>query len=522
MKMLIKKKENYKTIIKNIAKESFNDEQKKISFQIIDAANEHNIDAIYQLISQRVKTGFVFDAAPEVNHETVALINEVEELSIMSDEINPINHKLIIGENYDGLKNLIVTYTDSKTGNGLVDVIYIDPPYGTEHSKKEGNDYKEQVDGSKFIYRDKFTRDGWLNLLNERLKLSKRLLTENGLIFVSIDDNNQAYLKVLMDEIFGEDNFVTNIIWQKKKGGGQAKYVYEGHEYILCYAKNKLNISGLTIQNNDVSKSKIKIIDGKEFFINDDIIRKVHGKYEKGTERRCHYEELVEYKGEKIKEEVDEKIKTGEYILIPSNTSSTMHYVARLEALSTKRKIIYSIYNECRTEHGNEELNEKIFDKLVFENPKPSQLIKFLVSLNNNPNSIVLDFFAGSGTTGQAVMELNQEDDGQRKFILVTNNENNIAKDITLERLYRIINGKGSKGEKINWEYSKDLKSLKNNTVSVFDIKYHELSVNDFEKANRLIPLAEEQFRILNPNYKPNNKFDIYNELSALNPYKKV
>ncbi len=160
--------------------------------------------------------------------------------------------------------------------------------------------------------------------------------------------------------------------------------------------------------------------------------------------------------------------------------------------------------------------------KLDFKHPKSSHLIKEIIKLSKGkPNAIILDFFAGSGTTGQAVMELNEEDGGERKFILVTNNENKIATDITRERLFRVINGKGSKGEKIDWKYSKEKPSLINNVVKVFDIEYHELFLNDFEKAKKLISLAEIQFRLLNPNYSPKDRFDIYNELASLNPYKK-
>lgn len=140
----------------------------------------------------------------------------------------------------------------------------------------------------------------------------------------------------------------------------------------------------------------------------------------------------------------------------------------------------------------------------------------------NNKDAIILDYFAGSGTTGQAVMELNAEDNGQRKFILVTNNENNIAVDITRERLYRVINGKGSNDEAIKWTYSKDLPSLVDNEIRVFDINYHELTINDFEKAEKLADKAAEQFKLLNEGYKKKNELDIYYDLSSLNPIDKV
>ena len=135
-------------------------------------------------------------------------------------------------------------------------------------------------------------------------------------------------------------------------------------------------------------------------------------------------------------------------------------------------------------------------------------------------DSIILDFFAGSGTTGQAVMELNEEDGGKRKFILVTNNENGIGEKITRERLYRVINGKGSNGEKIEWTYTKEKPYLTNNAVRVFNIETTQLTLQDLEKAEELKEKAKLEFEKLNENYHPCNDFDIYNDLSALNPQK--
>src|SRR5574344_1134819 len=234
-------KQEYLNKIDKIQNVSFNKEQKQIARKILENTAEQDLDVVYGLISQRVKTGFVFDEAPEVNHDSVALIKENDKLGINLNELNTLEHKLIIGENYDALKNLCATYID-KNGKGLIDVIYIDPPYNTEASKKDGNDYKEEVTATKFIYRDKFTRDGWLNMMNERLKLAKRLLSEKGVIFISIDDSEQAYLKVLCDEVFGEENFVGDIIWESKTKSQNTQTSYQKLqpkcEYVLCYGSS--------------------------------------------------------------------------------------------------------------------------------------------------------------------------------------------------------------------------------------------------------------------------------------------
>ncbi|WP_318032231.1 site-specific DNA-methyltransferase [Mycoplasmopsis bovis] len=145
--------------------------------------------------------------------------------------------------------------------------MYIDPPYNTESSLTDGNNLSEKndVSSSKFIYRDKFSRTGWLNMLNERLRLAKQLLKEDGVIFVSIDDSEQAYLKVLMDEIFGEENFIANIVWQKKnEGSGEdSKFLKILTEYVLVYANNidkfKTNNYAKDIDDAYVSQFKHKI-----------------------------------------------------------------------------------------------------------------------------------------------------------------------------------------------------------------------------------------------------------------------
>ena len=241
------KKEFFKERIDKIAKESFNADQKELAKKIIDNTDDKDLDAVWGLITQRAKTGFVFDEAPEINHNCVAYIKENEKLGINVGKENTIEHSLIIGENYDALKNLVATYTDNQ-GKGLIDVIYIDPPYNTDKSKEEGNEYKEGIEAKKFIYRDKYTRDGWLNMMNERLKLSRKLLSDSGIIFISIDDSEQAYLKVLCDEIFGEENFIALLsITNNPKGRKNQQYVSGCNDYCLIYSKNKSN--GYFVEN---------------------------------------------------------------------------------------------------------------------------------------------------------------------------------------------------------------------------------------------------------------------------------
>ncbi|WP_416371738.1 DNA methyltransferase, partial [Mesomycoplasma hyorhinis] len=180
----------------------------KLNLEILKNNDKISIDdfeQIWRFLKQRVATGFVFDEAPEINNQSIAILEKDEKLSFSSSKMKDnLQNSLIIGENYDVLKNLIGVEREREDAN--FDLIYIDPPYNTQKTSDDGNNLTDdEITADKFIYRDKFSRTGWLNLLNERLKLAKQLLKEDGVIFVSIDDNEQAYLKVLMDEIFGEE-----------------------------------------------------------------------------------------------------------------------------------------------------------------------------------------------------------------------------------------------------------------------------------------------------------------------------
>lgn len=541
------KKEFFKQRIDKIAKESFNNDQKEIAKKIIDQSNDNDLDAVWGLISQRVKTGFVFDEAPEINHDCVAYIKENEKLGINVGKENTVEHSLIIGENYDALKNLVALYTD-KQGNGLVDVIYIDPPYNTDKSKKEGNDYKEEVEGkNKFIYRDKYTRDGWLNMMNERLKLSKKLLSDDGVIFISIDDKEQAYLKILCDEIFGEENFVENFIWVKNPNPTFLnKFSRATCEYIVCYSKDKSKLEYLDggvvssnetdapLQNKGNPNRIINVRKGIAVCDFDDQVIKA-GKY--GLVNLLDDVEIKKHTNindfrisgtfRMTEKTMYERIQEGCILRFKTNKMSPrLSYKAGEKHFAPQKLIVFEPQQLIGSDIGgtnqiaNNELT-KILSTLDFDYPKPVLLIKYLIKLAHKPkDSVVLDFFAGSGTTGHAVMELNEEDGGNRKFILVTNNENNIAKDITRERLYRVINGKGSNGEKFEWKYSNDKKNLPNNSLRVFDIVKQNLSITDIDKAEKIKMEAEGNFVKLNPNYKSKSDMDIYNVLASLTPYK--
>ena len=480
------------------------------------------------------------------------------------------NHKFIIGENYDALKNLVCTYT--KNGEGLIDVIYIDPPYNTEKAKEDGNDYKEEVKAEKFIYRDKFTRTGWLNMMRERLYLARKLLSPKGVIFISIDDREQAYLKVLCDEIFGENNFVGIInCLDNLKGKENDTYLSYTSHYILTYAKQKRDDLGFnSVPTTETIEEGYPYIDSCGNLFNKNSFKKTGASKKREDRPFMFYPVLIQdntiklpeekeykslycsskkqFKDDELKKIIKKYEELGYEVILPKDKNS--NYLRWTSSFDTCKKLIANgdliyengtisqkkypteielikqscygtpknfIYKEDFANATND-LNKLGID---FSNPKSVSLIKYLISLVKSSNPcIILDFFAGSGTTGQAVMELNEEDGGNRRCILVTNNENGIAKNVAYERLYRVVMGNGTKGEKFQWQYSKEKPCLTNNYWDVFEIKQYELKIDDYEKAQELIKKAENEFKLLNPDYV-HKEFDIYNQLASLRPFSK-
>lgn len=338
---------------------------------------------------------------------------------------------LIKGDNLEALKLLKNAYEKK------IKMIYIDPPYNTgnndfvykddrKYTPKElstlcgmsEEDCKKMLE---YYSKGKNSHSAWLTFMYPRLSLARNLLKEDGVIFISIDDNEQAQLKLLCDEIFGEENFISCFIWQKKSGGGQAKYFYEGHEYILIYAKNKENFKGLLRKNdkNGIESDFVRKIHGK--YTNNDRLKEIYAKYPSQVieHRNLMFEELEIFQSEKLisserVREIKDKVEKGEYFLKPFDDD--FHLICR-EVNGGESKM-YSIISGVWTSDGNSEI-ENLFGSLVFENAKPTKLLKFFFEANLKPNDIILDFFAGSGTTAQAVMELNAEDNGNRQFILV-------------------------------------------------------------------------------------------------------
>ncbi len=407
------------------------------------------------------RTGFHFDKRLEKLGSDIKFFKKNEKLSfagangttVGASSASHITHKLIIGDNYDALQNLLIEY------KGKIDVIYIDPPYG----KDSMGEFAETN------YDNAITRDNLLSMLYNRLVLARELLTDDGVIFCSIDDKNQAYVKCLFDEIFYEKNFVENFIWEKNPNPTYLnKYSRSSSEYILCYAKWKSE-NGLhsldggvieseetdaPLQNKGNPSRTILVKKEMGFFrfgnciikkgnyglvkIKDDVIIKNNYNMNDFT---------IEGTFRMTQDTLYKRIEQGERLLFKSKKMAPrLTYQANKTNTAPLKNL--SAHKFGSTQIGNNQL-ETILGRGIFEYPKPSLLIKNIISFRaDNENSIILDFFAGSGTTGQAVLELNKQDGGNRQFILCTNNEktdttpNGIAYDVTSKRLKRVMTGK--------------------------------------------------------------------------------
>ena len=330
----------------------------------------------------------------------------------------------IEGDNLDVLKLLQESYLNK------VKMIYIDPPYNTGNDfiyndsfVMDKDDYEEGIglkDENELIQfnannssNPRFHSD-WCSMMYSRLKTARNLLSNSGVLFISIDDGEVANLKKMCDEIYGESNFIGILIHHRAKGGGQAKYIVKGHDYILVYGKQIANIN---LARKKIIQQKTYEIDGEIYIKNTDVIRKVFGKYDRALgDRRCFYEELIQYKGIDKKKEVDEQLAAGE-LFLEENLDGT-HTICRYEKVADASSKLYSII-KVLSEEGKKELDE--LGITGFSYPKPTELLRQLIEAGSygKKDSIILDFFSGSATTAHAVMQLNAEDGGKRKFIMV-------------------------------------------------------------------------------------------------------
>jgi adenine-specific DNA-methyltransferase len=386
-------------------------------------------------------------------------INQENQINQSSDNIAP-NHILIEGDNLHALTALTFTH------EGKIDVMYFDPPYNTGNKDFKYND--------SFVDReDSYRHSKWLSFMDKRLRIAKRLLSENGVIFISIDDNEQAQLKMLCDDIFGGELHIANFIWKSRQiiDSRNQTFASIDHEYIVSYGKSSFSIlrgkksskEKYSNPDNDVrgpwmSNSILGLADAE----NRPNLHYILIDPETGFEYPCPPSTGWRYSQETVANKIAEK-----RIVFPKKKDGRPREKKFLSELNSEYTGFSSILPEevGYTMNGTRELRE-IFDGAVFGFPKPTTLIKQIIQQSIPLNSIILDIFAGSGTTLHATMQMNSEDGGNRKCILVTNNENNICEEVTYERNRRVIQGyTNSKGERVQGLTNNNLRYFKSEFV---------------------------------------------------------
>lgn len=452
------------------------DKIKQIRAFITAAPQDENTGNLLSYLSELEKDvngkkyGLVFEEHREEIDEVLDTHTPVltEDADLFIDHGGQMNF-LLEGDNLAALKLL------EKTHRGNIDLIFIDPPYNTRNG-----DFG--YDDSRVDLTDTFRHSKWVSFMSERLLVARRLLKNDGVIFIAIDDNEQAALKLLCDQLFGEENFLASIIWQhsiQPKGYSGTFSVH--HNYILCYQKTAQFVLNSLPRTDEDNKA----------YANPD--NDPRGRWRSGDVRNALYRpnliyDIISPSGNVIKpcangwrwskETVEEKIKSGEIIFSKDETRIIRKiYLDTLEGRTPET--IWFGKDVGTTRSAMSEIKE-IFGSSAFGTPKPTSLIERTLRLISRTDATVLDFFAGSGTTGHAVMKLNAEDGGTRRFILCTNNENGICRDVTYERIRRVIDKE---------DYAASLKYYKVGYVPISDRMYYEYADELLRHIRELVEL---------------------------------
>ncbi|WP_322556272.1 site-specific DNA-methyltransferase [Staphylococcus haemolyticus] len=400
--------------------------------------------------NQKERYDFTWNGKAKAYFE--AAIPTTKTLRVQQDEsmnFTNTNNMFITGDNLETLKLLQESYLHK------IDMIYIDPPYNTGNdfiykdnftkSKRESdiNEGKVDAEGNRFVKNDKSNgryHSDWLTMMYPRLKLARNLLSDTGVIFVSIDDKEQANLKLLMDEIFGEDNFIENYLWESVfRPDNSSPLTRKNAEFIFLYSKNKANIDyliGTTEQSNGLPSLTKNSMKPTTLSFDANVVETYleNGNYKAGEKSSGYvlHNDIEVLNGIIItpfkltgrmiwgQDYLEEELNKGTKIVIKG--TSFVPYSKKQTTTSAPNKLIpnnlVSDVLNGRTEVAS------IFDgKQVFSYPKPTSLISYLISIIDKKDALILDFFAGSGTTAEAIMMQNKKDGGQRRYIMATLDE---------------------------------------------------------------------------------------------------
>jgi adenine-specific DNA-methyltransferase len=395
------------------------------------------------------------------NHHLVVPFSELEAVKSRGLSKSPsLQDNLIVeGDNLKALKALLPTY------HGKVKCIYIDPPYNTGN---EGWIYNDRVNSpmmrdwlGRTVDRDDLTRhEKWCCMMLPRLKLLRELLTDDGAIFVSIDDNEVHHLRCLMDEVFGEENFAATVIWQKVFAPkNTAKYFSEDHDFVVVYARRLEGWIPKLLERSEQSIQRYQNPDSdpRDVWSSSDLTARNY--YSLGTY------EVTSPSGKKFKPSVGNYFRVAPDKFAELDKDKRIWWGPKGDSMPRLKRFLSEVkagvvpqtlwlHTEVgHTQDAKKELNETVTFKKsedVFNTPKPTELIKRILKIATDQDSVILDSFAGSGTTAQAVLALNKEDGGNRRFILCQmpyetkdqeKNQENICEKITAERVRRVIKG---------------------------------------------------------------------------------
>ena len=390
-----------------------------------------------------------------VNHHHAVpfhLLRDVPELSVGEPGAGNL---IVQGDNLVALKALLPHYA------GQVKCIYIDPPYNTGN---EGWIYNDNVNSAvmrewlgKTVGKEGETldrHDRWLCMMYPRLAVLRQFLRDDGAIFVSLDDNEAGHFRLLMDEIFGAGNFVANILWQKRTSPDARLLLSDAHEHIFCFAKNREHLSFSKVPQTEKQRATYKNPD------NDSRGPWVSSDYSAQGFRPNQMYEITTPSGRKVKPPTGSCWKNVEEVFLKLVSENRIWFGKDGNGVPRRKTFLlesegvspWTWWNNEDVGHSQEakkEVQDLFESQSIFDTPKPVRLMQRILQIATNPDDLILDSFAGSGTIGHAVLNLNKQNGGNRKFILVEM-ESKIAHGITAERVRRVAQGyTNAKGEKV-------------------------------------------------------------------------
>lgn len=487
----------------------------------IEGLTNEERSALLNLINTK-KYGLVWEDKPEEAEERLQdelpVLEEVKERALLSDNSAAPNHILIEGDNLHALTALSYTHA------GKIDVIYIDPPYNT------GN--KDFIYNDKYVdSEDEFRHSKWLSFMKRRLKIAKSLLSNDGVIFISIDDNEQAALRLLCDELFGFEHFVACFPRLTTKSGKTPLTYMISNDYVLCYTKNNQDVFCGTPFEDSSYKYEDEYIEERGKYNLKQPLDCNSISYSPSLDYVIEHEGILYYPGSDEDKYLERKngnykskdyawrwsrdlyefglkngwivfkkgrIYTKGYLNVTIEKNKLGSYFIKKKIKERKMSTIDFVDNEFSNDIAKKQLvNLNIHQN--FDYPKPLGLVGNLLQTYRNKDAVILDFFAGTGTTLHAVVNLNAKDKGHRQCILSQINENNICEDVTYERNKRVINGYTTpKGEQVEGLHDNNLRYYKTNFVG---------RKHTNRNMRKLMEASTDMLCIKNDVYKEQDKF---------------